>query len=88
MFAGFVIQFDWAIVPNPEANLCLQLLVLDVYDSWSWKEQLPDHHPGLDWKAIESRERSRCDLGFGMGGLVRLCRHDDQQSEGLLVERK
>ena len=35
MGTGAIILFDWTIVPNPEAELSLQLLVLDVYDSWS-----------------------------------------------------
>ena len=88
MGAGSIILFDWTIVPNPEAELCLQLLVLDVYDPWSRQKQLPDHHADLNWEIAESRDRSSCDLGIGMDGFLRVCRNDDQQSEGLLVEKK
>ena len=88
MGAGSVILFDWTIVPNPEAELSLQLLVLDVYDSWPRQKQLPDHHADLNREIIESRYRSSCDLGIGMDGLLHVCRHDNQQSEGLRVERE
>jgi hypothetical protein len=89
--AGSNILYDWIIIPNPEAELSLQLLVVDVNDSWSGQKQLPDNHADLNLEIVESRERSSCDPGIAMGGFglaTRVCRYDDQQSEGLLVERK
>jgi hypothetical protein len=88
MCAGAIILFDWTIVPNPEAELSLRLFVLDVYDSWPRRKQLPDHHADLSWEIVESRDGSSCDLGIGMDGFVRVCRHDDQQSEGLRLATK
>jgi hypothetical protein len=44
--------------------------------------------PQLGDILVESRDGSSCDLGIGMDGFVRVCRHDDQKSEGLRLAMK